>query len=125
MTPAAQFLTPLRVEQVNENDWRLTSSLRYWSAILDRMIVVPEGFVTDFASVPRLPFVYWFTGGKFQAAAVIHDWLYRRRSEKVSRAEADAVLAEAMKALGYWLPRQWFVWAGVRIGGYWSFEKRP
>lgn len=119
-----QFLSSLQVEQIDEDNWRLTAPLRFYSARLDRLIEVPRGFVTDFASVPRFPFIYWFTAGKFQAAAVIHDWFYRTDTEDITRAAADAVLAEAMEALGYWKVRQWFVWAGVRIGGYWSYDTR-
>lgn len=120
----AQFLTPLRVEQVTEDDWRLTHSLRYWSAILDRMVVVPAGFVTDFASVPRLPFIFWFAGDTAKAPAVIHDWFYRTNTEDITRATADAVFSEAMEAKGYWKIRTWAMWAGVRIGGYWSYDTR-
>lgn len=124
MKIAAQFLTHLRVEEVDEKNWRLTSSLRYYSAILDRVVVVPEGFVTDFASVPRAPFIYWFAGDTARKAAVIHDWFYRTSTEKIDRATADAVFAEAIEALGYWKARSWFMWAGVRVGGYWSYEAR-
>ncbi len=119
-----QFLSPLRVEQVSEKNWRLTEPLGYWSKFLHRMIVVPAGFVTDFASVPRLPFVYWFTGGLAQAPAALHDWLYRTRAVSVTRAQADDVLAEAMVARGYWKFRAWFVWAGVRLGGASSYRSR-
>jgi uncharacterized protein DUF1353 len=73
MTPKAQFLSHLRVEEVTETDWRLTNPLVYYSAVLQRQIVVPEGFITDFASVPRLPFIYWFAGDTARKAAVIHD----------------------------------------------------
>ena len=39
-------------------------------------VVVPEGYVTDFASIPG--FVQWLIQpfGKHSEAAVIHDWLY-------------------------------------------------
>jgi len=124
MKPRAQFLSPLRVEQIDEDDWKLLAPLRYYSALLDREVVVPAGFVTDFASVPRLPFIYWFTGNTAQAAAVIHDWFYRTGTESISREMADRLLAEAMQALGYWRVRVWFMWAGVRVGGYWSYETR-
>jgi len=124
MKPRAQFLSPLQVEQIDKDDWKLLAPLRFYSAVLDREIIVPKGFVTDFASVPRLPFIYWFTGGLAQAAAVIHDWLYRTETAFLTRAQADAVLAEAMAASGYWKIRSWFMWAGVRIGGYWSYETR-
>lgn len=73
------FLTPLRVEQVSEaaGTWRLLEPLCYVSPIFGGLIVVPAGFVTDFASVPRLPFSYWLFGGVGQAAAVVHDYLYQ------------------------------------------------
>lgn len=120
----AQFLSTLQVEQIDEKNWRLLNPLRYYSAILDREVVVPAGFVSDFASVPRLPFLYWLAAGKFQAAAVLHDWFYRTDTEDITRATADALLAEAMQALGYWKIRAWFVWLGVRLGGYWSYDTR-
>jgi len=112
------------VEEVDAGNWRLTGPLKYYSQILDRIVVVPEGFVTDFASVPRLPFLYWMAGDTARKAAVIHDWFYRTNSEKIERPIADAVFAEAIEALGYWPIRKWFMWAGVRVGGYWSFETR-
>ncbi len=120
----ARFLSPLCVKQVSEKNWKLMAPLGYWSAVICRLIVVPAGFVTDFASVPRLPFVYWFTGGLAQAPAALHDWLYRTRSISVTRAQADAVLSEAMIARGYWKVRAWFVWAGVRLGGASSYRSR-
>ena len=124
MTPRAQFLSRLQVEQITEDDWRLLAPLRFYSVVLGRMLEIPAGFVTDFASVPRLPFIYWFTGGKADAPAVLHDYFYRTGTEEVSREQADAVLAEAMDTRGYWRIRTWTMWAGVRVGGYWSYETR-
>jgi len=120
----SQFLSPLQVEQIDEKNWRLLADLRYYSALLGREVVVPKGFVTDFASVPRLPFIYWFTGGTADAPAVLHDWFYRTNTEDITRKTTDALLAEAMDARGYWRVRTWSMWAGVRIGGYWSYEAR-
>jgi hypothetical protein len=119
------FLSPLRVEQLDKSDWKLLEPLRYYSAVLLRVIEVPEGFVTDFASVPRLPFIFWFTGGTAEAPAVLHDWLYRTGAESVTRAQADAVFKEAMDSREYyWSIRTWSMWAGVRIGGRWSYQTR-
>lgn len=42
-------------------------------------LCVPRGFRTDFASVPRLPVAYLLAGGKANAAAVVHDWMYSTR----------------------------------------------
>lgn len=120
----AAFLSPLLVEQITEDDWRLLEPLRYSSALLGKEVCVPKGFITDFGSVPRLPFVYWYTGGKANGPAVIHDWFYRTNTEDISRSMADAILAEAMGARGYGPIRRFFMWAGVRVGGYWSYETR-
>lgn len=120
----SKFLTPLAVIQVTETDWRLETPLVYWSEMLDRQLVVPSGFITDFASVPRLPFIYWFAGGATEAPAVLHDWFYRTCNEEVTREQADALLYEAIVARGYSRLRGWLMWAGVRVGGYWSYQTR-
>ena len=120
----SEFLTKLRVEQVTEDDWVLLEPLVYSSELLGRKVTVPAGFVTDFASVPRLPFIYWFAGDTAKAPAVLHDWFYRTNTEDITRATADALLAEAMEVRGYWKIRSWLMWAGVRIGGYWSYDTR-
>ena len=120
----ARFLTALAVLQVTEDDWQLQTPLVYWSVFLNRKLTVPAGFITDFASVPRMPFIYWFAGGATEAPAVLHDWFYRTCTLKVSRKQADDLLYEAIVARGYSRFRGWLMWAGVRVGGYWSYETR-
>lgn len=99
---------------------KLLSPLVYKSDLLDRTIAVPFGFVTDYASVPRIPVAYLLAGGCADAAAVIHDWLYT--THEVSRAAADAVFREAIVAGGEPAWRAWLMWAGVRIGGSGPYE---
>lgn len=118
---SGQFLTQLHVEQIDDDGWRLLGQLVYYSERLKRSVAVPEGFVTDFASVPRLPFVYWLAGGKATKAAVIHDFLYRKSG--VSRADADAVFAEAMEATGQAAWRRGLMWFGLRIGGWTAYQE--
>lgn len=116
----SQFLTQLQVEQITDDKWLLLRPLVYRSDRLDATLIVPRGFVTDFASVPRLPFVYWLAGGKATKAAVVHDFLYRKSG--VSRADADHVFAEAMEASGQAAWRRGLMYAGLRLGG-WSAYK--
>lgn len=117
------FVTPLRVEQLDDELWRLEQPLVYYSDKLQRSLAVPPGFVTDFASVPRLPFVYWLLGGRASKAAVVHDYLYRKNAG-VSRADADAIFVEAMQASGQAPWRQRLMWRGLRIGGGSSYHQR-
>jgi hypothetical protein len=111
----AKFLTPLQVEQVDETHWRLLRSFTYDSAVVGARIVVPNGFVTDFASVPRVPVAYWLFGGEANAAAVIHDYLYT--TGIFPKDTADGVFYEAMRASGIGFLRARFMYWGVAYGG--------
>lgn len=121
----AEFLTELDVAEVNDSLWRLTAPLMYRSVLLDRIVTVPPGFLTDFASVPRLPLAYLAAGGKANRPAVIHDYLYRTKPTWCSRAQADAVLREAMAADGQPAWRRFLFWAGVRLFGQIPYDNEP
>lgn len=119
------FLSPLRVELLDEaaGTWRLTQALHYQSQSAGRRIVVPAGFVTDFASVPRLPVIYLATADTAHAPAVVHDWLYS--SGEVRRSTADKVFLEAMESVGVaWLRRQ-AMYAAVRLMGGRHYRAAP
>jgi hypothetical protein len=112
------FLTELRVENasvLDDGKWRLTAPLVYQSDIADQTFTVPAGFITDYASVPRAPLVYWLCGDTSTLASVVHDWLYTEHP--VTRDVADAVLKEASLLTGVPKWRSWLMWAGVRLGG--------
>lgn len=85
-------------------------------------ITVPAGSETDFASIPGFlesylsaedPVICW--------PSIIHDYLYnlsgRLPLRNLTRAEADAVLREAMLACGARRTQAWVVHRAVRIGG--------
>ena len=91
------FLSSLEVEVLDEELFRLTRPLRYQSAALGALLVIPEGFVTDLSSVPRLPLIYWLYGGRARKAAVPHDFLYQ--THICAKAVADRVFLEAMALL--------------------------
>jgi hypothetical protein len=111
----SEFRTTLEVEQIPGNLWRLLAPFVYYSENLGREITVPAGFITDFASVPRLPVAYLLAGGEANEAAVIHDYLYK--THIVDRETSDAILDEAMAASGQPWWRRKLMWAGVRLFG--------
>lgn len=116
----SRFVTRLEVELIadDKNDgrgvWRVTLPLVYESDIAGK-ITVPAGFVTDFASVPRIPVAYWLAGDTAHEAAVIHDFLYT--AGETSRATADAVLREAMAVSGVPEWRRQVMYLAVRLFG--------
>lgn len=116
------FKTKLIVEQVSATKaddrglWRLIGPLIFWSDKVDRLLYVPSGFCTDFASVPRLIVAFALVGDTAQEAATVHDFLYSRHL--LTRRMSDAVLLEACKATGIPWYRRWPMWVGVRLFGW-------
>jgi hypothetical protein len=120
----SSFVTPLDVRMVGpgpqgRSTWKLLADLVYSSDLLKRQVRVPAGFVTDYASVPRLPLAFLVAGDHAHEAAVVHDWLYT--SHEVPRGKADAVFEEAIKVSDPEAPA-WLMWAAVRLGGGGSWK---
>ena len=126
-----KFKTKLRVEKESERCWRLLEPLVYESDTIGT-IIVDAGFETNFASVPRLPLMFWAFGGVGDEAATLHDWLYRKdhtqstgHERVIDRETADKVLRgviiECLTKDGTSKLKAnliaWAMWAGVRIGG--------
>lgn len=115
------FLTDLYAKCNTDNSWVLDEPLKYeciTSGFRGVVIEVPRGFITDFASVPRIPVVYWLLGDTAHKAAVIHDLCYRRPDiTKTSRKEADMIFRDAMKESGVALWRAEAMYQGLRCFG--------
>ncbi len=119
------FYTELEVEPADEYDdnlWRLQRNLNYYSGVLGKAVIVPAGFVTDFASVPRIPIAYDLCGSKANKASVVHDYLYAK-GNICTREQADAVFKEAMAITGVPTWRRNLMWAAVRVFGSTHFGR--
>lgn len=119
----SEFRTSLSGTWIDDENYRLDKDLIYYSELLKREIFVPAGFVTDFSSVPRVPLVYWFWGGRCHHESVIHDFLYRTLPHICTRKEADMVFAEAMGARDKKDYIKNPMYLGVRLGGWASWRK--
>ena len=107
------FVTPLQLEATLPGRWKLIHDL-VWEG--GQRIVVPAGFETDLASIPRLLRGILHQNGLSRAPAVLHDFLYA--TQIMTRSEADGVFREALEAEGMgWLGR-FLYWSGVRVGGW-------
>lgn len=132
----SSFTHALVVEDLENGNWVVKEPFVYvLEGPLHKTVEIPEGFLTDFASIPRgLWNVFPPNGRSYDRAAVVHDYLYRgghitQRCGNIeihadpTRAQADAVLKEAMAVSGVgWFTRQ-IVWAGVRVGGAPAWNK--
>lgn len=114
------FLTALWVEPYpttrapDGRNWRLLQDFIYMSEILGK-IIVPIGFLTDFASTPAAVWARIPPWGKYGPATVIHDWLYWM--QPCTREQADNVLREGMIVLGVDKQIIDIIYGGVRLGG--------
>jgi uncharacterized protein DUF1353 len=82
---------------------------------------VPIGFVTDFASIPR---IFWSAlppDGLYTYPAIVHDFLYWEQT--VSRSEADAILRYAMEDFRVGARTIDVIYAGVRAGGSFAWNE--
>lgn len=114
------FGDPLQLERIPQTkNFKVLRSYEYTWVRPEgvKKIVVPKGFVTDQASVPKwvLPFIVDNTG-KITDAAVPHDYGYVvLRKEGWSRAAVDEMFRDAMLEAGMAKPRAYIAWAGVRL----------
>lgn len=112
------------VKYLGKGKWRLEDEFVFWSRY--GKIVVPKGFVTDFASVPPLPLAYLLTKNASKVGAATHDFLYREGKiddYKLTRQQADDLMCDLMilEGVTWWQRRM--IRFGLRIGGWWTWNK--
>ncbi|WP_330178689.1 DUF1353 domain-containing protein [Nocardia sp. NBC_01503] len=101
------------VEEVDAVRWRMQVPLTYRAAA--DIFIVPVGFVTDFASVPR-PLIWLIPRyGTYTRAAILHDYLCEHRP--VGRSDADGIFRRVLRECGVSRIQRWMMWAAVRFGG--------
>jgi hypothetical protein len=107
------FITELTVTERSDGMWELSNDLVYQGKI--DTFTIPKGFLTDFASVPRL--FTWLVprSGQYTKCAVLHDWLLE--TQAVSRCDADGLFRRTMREIGVAVLRRRVMWAAVRVAG--------
>lgn len=121
----SSFLSKLCFEDEYGLPFALLQPLEYSSELLSKSIdakanvriVIPAGFKTDLASIPRPLWNVLPPIGRYDRAAVVHDFLYQTAPNGVTRGQADSVLNEAMKVCGVGAFTRFLIYSGVRVGG--------
>jgi hypothetical protein len=119
-----KYVTRLRTEQIDDDVHQLIAKLVYQDEE-EGTLTVPEGFVTDFASIRKLNNLitmplYALLAGYGNYASTVHDYLYR--NGKLTRARCDAVFYRALLAEGVAKWRAAIFYAGVRAFGASSYK---
>jgi hypothetical protein len=112
------------VRGIDANTWALVDDLVYRGSW--ERFVVPAGFRTDFASVPRVVTWLFPRFGAYTLAAILHDWLVSEglRSGAVTSRQADGIFRRVMRESGVPVLRRWMMWAGVRWGALTNERRR-
>lgn len=96
-------------------------------------VVIPAGFWTDFASIPKiistLSFGYLSVLDDHLKAAILHDWLFfsgKLFGKPVGRYACDILFYEGMCACGTSYAKRNLMYAGVRAGAWkpWNNYRR-
>lgn len=114
----------VRVEQLDAIRWRVIEEIRYVGERDE--FIVPEGYITDFATVPRIAVWLIPRFGLYTPAAILHDFLLTNclESGRISSPDADGLFRRAMKDLGVPPLRRWAMWCGVRWGALFNAKRR-
>lgn len=120
------FLTELDTRYIGGGRNKLLQSLIF-EYEHTKVIKVEKGFITDFASIPRL--ARWLITGQdnTKRGAVIHDKLYEDQPEGVTRKFADDMFLKAMLTgpdemrVKKW--KAYVAYSAVRVGGWKSWNK--
>ena len=111
----------------DKSNWMLQSPLIHEiGKNSPHIVIVPRGFVTDFASVPQpLPILRaTISIGRYGNAAIVHDYLYWRQD--CTREQSDKILEIAMSEAGVSFLERKLIYESVRQFGQsaWDGNKR-
>lgn len=118
------FPHPLELRALRmEGGKRLWEVLKPFAAVTSLgTIIVPEGFLTDLASVPRALWAGFSPFDEYLEAAIPHDWGYSPLNTNFTRRQIDDIMLELMFNSGVSWPRRHAVHTAVRRFGARSFQ---
>ena len=120
-----KFTDELLVES-SGNTWVLKRAFHFY--YLDEVgaqtdVIIPEGFVTDFASTPKALYSFFPPIGIYNKAAMVHDFLYSKDCPLiVERQIADKFFLQAMGVLGVAKWKRKIMFYAVRLFGQSHFR---
>jgi len=128
-----RFSGPLRSTNLGDGNIRVDERLLYFTDIIpDGVVVAEAGFISDGPSIPWLANLIVPRDLAWTREAVIHDKIFedgfvlvpqrenpRTRVQKVTRNEADKMLAEALHCHPHVSKRRkWAIYLGLRLGSW-------
>lgn len=115
----SSYTSPLALSFLGKGKFKLERDFSFYMGPkeTDEVYTAPKGFITDFASIPRIFWSFLPPIDEYGRAAVIHDYLLE--SGTTTRKKADKVFLKAMKVdnVSFW--KRYLLYFGVRFYAFW------
>lgn len=123
----SQFTTPFRGELIGRNTWSNIEPFEYHVGTYpsEEIITVPIGFITDFASIPRIFWPLISPIDSHAKASVVHDYCYYKGL--YSKKKSDLIFKEGLEVLKINPVKKWTMYYFVVIFGWfawWNHRKK-
>lgn len=96
------------------------------------VILIPDAFRTDLASIPRAFWSLLPPNGTYERAAVVHDFACEALAghqpmptPALTSRDADGLFRRVMRECGVGVITRWLLWLGVRLGAIANPCRRP
>lgn len=117
----SKFTTPAILELQDRYLWKIYQPFEFYlTEDNSDIIVVPAGFITDLASVPRIMWSFLPPDGKYAKAAIVHDYLYDNGLR--TKKQADLIFLDAMRVLGVPRWKRTIMYLAVNYFGKGSYD---
>jgi len=119
----SEFTEPLIAELVGRNLWKVYKDFEYHIGTYpsEEIIKVPVGFITNFASVPRIFWSLISPVDNHGKAAVVHDFCYA--TQYTSKRRCDDIFYEGLRVLNVPKFKAVCMYWAVRIGGWFAWYR--
>jgi len=119
----SSFTCPFKVKvhnvKLKDKPFEVDEEFMFYSEVYkDMEIVVPIGYRSDFASIPRIFRTMLSSVGRYSKAAVVHDYMIDEMTE-VGMKKINKLFLEGMEVLGVGKVTRYTIYNGVRF--YWKF----
>lgn len=122
--PEGKYGSDIVVMPLDATRWRLLGPVCY-AGETDRFLI-PEGYVTDWATIPRVAVWLFPRFGNHAKSAILHDYLLTDAmpAGRVTSNDADGLFRRSMRELGIPPVKRWLMWTGVRWGALFNPRRR-
>ena len=110
---------PILIPSIRNGDWMLYEKFSFW--VDDVEYTIPEGFITDFASVSGVTALFILPWGRYGVGSIIHDFCYR--TQLFDRKTSDLVFKHVMDIYNTQRWRINVIFYSVRLFGWISFNR--